>query len=151
MQISQMAFSGRKKILECKSSVKLILEALCKTISYYRRKRDTLTTSQSGSIEQNVFTWSFFLFRYHSKRPQKVSILGVPQKSKKFFSPCWKTKTRSYKDKPLKLERVHPLKFTQKKFHDNRMSGTYSSRPLLPPPLKRLVKAVGLRLAKTES
>ena len=70
---------------------------------------------------------------------------------KNFFSTCSLTLDIGYKDKPLKLRHIPPLKFTQKKFHDNRMSGTYSSRPLLPPPLKRLVKAVGLRPAKTES
>ena len=41
------------------------------------------------------------------------------------------------------------LKITHLKYYGNRMSLTYSSRPMIPPPLKRLFKAVGLRSAKT--
>ena len=55
----------------------------------------------------------------------------------------------AYKDKPLKLGRVISLKITHLKYYGNRMSLTYSSRPMIPPPLKRLFKAVGLRSAKT--
>ena len=56
----------------------------------------------------------------------------------------------AYKDKPLKLGRVVSLKITHLKYYGNRMSLTYSSRPMIPPPpLKRLFKAVGLRSAKT--
>ena len=45
----------------------------------------------------------------------------------------------AYKDKPLKLRNVTSLK----------ISVTQSSIPLIPPSLKRLVKAVGLRSVKT--
>ena len=55
----------------------------------------------------------------------------------------------AYKDKPLKLGNLIPLKITHLKYYVNRMSLTYSSRPMIPPPLKRLVKAVGLRSVKT--
>ena len=55
----------------------------------------------------------------------------------------------AYKDKPLKLCNVISLKITHLKYYGNRISLTYSSRPLTPPSLKRLVKAVGLRSIKT--
>ena len=55
----------------------------------------------------------------------------------------------AYKDKPLKLGNVISLKITHRKYYGNRISLTYSSRPLKPPSLKRLVKAVGLRSVKT--
>ena len=54
-----------------------------------------------------------------------------------------------YKDKPLKLRNVTFLKITHLKYYGNRISVTQSSRPLIPPSLKRLVKAVGLRSVKT--
>ena len=63
---------------------------------------------------------------------------------------CWLTKTMAYKDKPLKLRNVTSLKITHLKYYGDWISLTYSSRPLIPsPPLKRLVKAVRLRSAKS--
>ena len=55
----------------------------------------------------------------------------------------------AYKDKPLKLGNFIGLKIIHLKYHGNPISLTYSSRPLIPPSLKRLVKAVGLRSVKT--
>ena len=55
----------------------------------------------------------------------------------------------AYKDKLLKLDNVIGLKITHHKYYGDRISLTYSSRPLILPPLKRLVKAVGLRSVKT--
>ena len=55
----------------------------------------------------------------------------------------------AYKDKPLNLGGVISLKITHLKYYGNRISLTYSSIPLIHPPLKRLVKAVELRSAKT--
>ena len=48
----------------------------------------------------------------------------------------------AYKDKPLKLRNFISLKITHLKYYDNRINVTQSSRPLIPPSLKRLVKAV---------
>ena len=62
---------------------------------------------------------------------------------------CWLTETMAYKDKPLKLGRVTTLKITHLKYFGNWISLTYSSRPLIHPPLKRLVKAVRLGSVKT--
>ena len=68
-----------------------------------------------------------------------------------FFSKCWLTLDIGYKDKPLKIHNIVSLKMAHLKYFCNQMSGTYSSRQGIPPPLKRLVKAVGLKSEKTQS
>ena len=55
----------------------------------------------------------------------------------------------AYKDKPFKLHNVISLKITHLKYYGSCIRVTQPSRPLIPPSLKRLVKAVGLRLVKT--
>ena len=55
----------------------------------------------------------------------------------------------SHKDKPLNLRNFISLKITHLKYYGSWISVTQSSRPLIPPSLKRLVKAVGLRSVKT--
>ena len=52
---------------------------------------------------------------------------------KKIFLMCWLRKNICYKDKPLKIRRVVLLKIAHLKYRSNRMGGTFSSRPLLPP------------------
>ena len=96
-------------------------------------------------MSTNVSQWQFLSFDDHSNAKfgvSKTAFLVVSKISNFLFLTCWLTKIIGYKDKPLKMRKVLYLKIAHLKYRSNRVCGTFSSRPLIPPPLKRLVKAV---------